>query len=252
MTDAGMKPPLEIEPAAAEVLLAVEIWEEVDAVSADLAGLVGPLPSACRAVSSGAVRVLWWEPLTWLVCAPMRMRDGLAEALSAALSGRGEVTDVSGGLRRIRVQGRGSRELLMIGGVFDAEHGFPVGTTAGTVIHHVPVRLDAVDAGTVDAFVAPSFADELLHHWRKAQARLASRSGSDGDQALGRDAHLPGLPSALTAPVRREIGEAGEAELAEVGEAAGALQDKVPDRPARRRRQAKADAGHGDDDEVAG
>ena len=104
------------------------------------------------------------------------MRDGLSEPLAAALQGRGAVTDVSGGFRRIRVHGPLWRELLMIGGVFDAEHGFPVGSTAGTVIHHLPVRLDAVDAGTVDAYVAPSYAEELLHHWRKARLRRGRSS----------------------------------------------------------------------------
>ena len=168
---------VDIEPAAADALLAVELWDDVEAASADLADLVGPLPAPCRAASSGVQRVLWWESQTWLVRAPLKMRDGLSEPLAAALQGRGAVTDVSGGFRRIRVHGPLWREFLMIGGVFDAEHGFPVGSTVGTVIHHLPVRLDAVDAGTVDAYVAPSYAEELLHHWRKAQARLASAAG---------------------------------------------------------------------------
>jgi heterotetrameric sarcosine oxidase gamma subunit len=165
---------LELEPAAADALLAVELWDDVEAVSADLADLVGPLPAPGRAAPSGVTRVLWWEPQTWLVRAPLKMRDGLSEPLAAGLRERGAVTDVSGGFRRVRVHGPLWREFLMIGGVFDAEHGFPVGSTAGTVIHHLPVRLDAVDAGAVDAYVAQSYAEELLHHWRKAQARLAS------------------------------------------------------------------------------
>ena len=168
MTDAG----LQIEPAAADALLALEIWDEVEAVSAALADLVGPLPAPCRAASSGPRRILWWEPQTWLVRAPLETRDSLPEALAAALQGRGAVIDVSGGFRRIRLQGPMWREFLMIGGVFDAEHGFPLGSVAGTVIHHLSVRLDAVDADTVDAYVAPSYAADLLHHWRKAQARL--------------------------------------------------------------------------------
>lgn len=184
MNDAALKTRLEIEPvaealqgvriepAAADALLAVELWDDVEAVSADLADLVGPLPAPCSAASLGAQRVLWWEPQTWLVRAPLNLRQGLSEPLAAALQGRGAVADVSGGFRRIRAQGPMWRELLMIGGVFDAEHGFPVGSTAGTVIHHLPVRFDAVDAGTVDAYVAPSYAEELLHHWRKAQARF--------------------------------------------------------------------------------
>ena len=170
---ADVAPSLVIEPAAADLLLAIELWDDVDSVSADLADLLGPLPAPCRAASSSARRVLWWEPQTWLVRAPLNMRDVLSDPLAAALRDRGALTDVSGGFRRIRVQGLQWRELLMIGGVFDAEHGFPVGSTAGTVIHHLPVRLDAVDADTLDAYVAPSWAEELLHHWRKAQARLA-------------------------------------------------------------------------------
>lgn len=168
---------LDIEPAAADALVAVELWDDAEAVSTDLADLAGPLPAPCRAASSGLKRVLWWEPQTWLVRAPLMMRDGLSEPLAAALRGRGAVTEVSGGFRRIRVRGPLWREFLMIGGVFDAEHGLPVGSTAGTVIHHLPVRLDAVDAGAVDAYVASSYAEELLHHWRKAQARLSGGAG---------------------------------------------------------------------------
>ena len=186
MTDAALKtrldiepaadalPPLAIEPAVADALLAIELWDDAEGASADLAGLIGPLPAPCRAAPSGLHRVLWWEPQTWLVRAPLDLRDSLPEPLTAALEGRGAVTDVSGGFRRIRARGSKWRELLMIGGVFDAEHGFPVGSVVGTVIHHLPVRLDAVDADTVDAYVAPSYAEELLHHWRKAQARLVS------------------------------------------------------------------------------
>jgi hypothetical protein len=61
----------------------------------------------------------------------------------------------------------------MIGGVFDAESpSFGPGSMAGTVIHHMPVRLDVVSEGAVDAYVPPSYADDLLDHWRRSAARI--------------------------------------------------------------------------------
>jgi heterotetrameric sarcosine oxidase gamma subunit len=168
---------LVIEEAPPEALLAVELWDEFDAAGRDLADLVGPLPAPGRAASWGAGRVLWWEPRTWVARGPLEIRDHLPGALDAALAGRGAVTDLSAGFRRLRLQGPMARELLMIGAVFDAEHGFPVGSMVGTVIHHLPVRLDAVEAETIDAYVLPSYADNLLHHWRKAQGRLIPAAG---------------------------------------------------------------------------
>ncbi len=174
MTDAGLDPSLTIAPAAPEALLAVEIWDGVEAVAADLSPLTGPLPSPCAAAGPDDLRVLWWEPDTWLIRAPLARRDALRAELTAVLAGRGAVTDLSAGFKRIRLTGLRARELLMIGAVFDAEHDFPVGALVGTVIHHLPVRLDAVEAETIDAYVLPSYADDLLHHWRKAQGRFAA------------------------------------------------------------------------------
>jgi hypothetical protein len=62
---------------------------------------------------------------------------------------------------------------MMIGGVFDAESpAFASGCVAGTVIHHLPVRLDVIDAETVDAYIPPSYAAELMGHWQRSIARL--------------------------------------------------------------------------------
>ena len=90
----------------------------------------------------------------------------MATELTTRLGGEGGLTDVSGGFRRIRVQGLRWRELMMIGGVFDAEdEAFAPGCVVGTMIHHLPVRLDVVAIDTVDAYILPSYAEELLHHW---------------------------------------------------------------------------------------
>jgi heterotetrameric sarcosine oxidase gamma subunit len=173
VTDAGLDTSLTITPAAPEALLAVEIWDAVEAVAADLSPLTGPLPSPCHAAGPDDLRVLWWEPQTWLIRAPLARRDALIIALTAALAGRGAVTDLSAGFKRIRLTGPRARDLLMIGAVFDAEHSLPTGALVGTVIHHLPVRLDAVEAEIIDAYMLPSYANDLLHHWRKAWGRMA-------------------------------------------------------------------------------
>lgn len=165
-----MSDPLTIAQADPCALALVETWE-------DAADLIGALPSACRAADFGDGRVLWWEPGVWLVRAGLGSFDTLRDTLETALRGRGAVTDVSGGFRRILLRGSACRELLMFGAVFDAEHGLAPGAVAGTMIHHVPVRLDAIDETSIDVYVPPSYADELLHHWRAASARMTRRAG---------------------------------------------------------------------------
>ncbi len=173
MTDADVLPALTVRRTEPEALFLVETWGCGAAVERRLAAAGIAAPAPCRSASAGDLRLMWWEPNTWLIRAPKPLRDETAVRLTEALAVDGAVTDVSGAFVRVRVEGALWRSLLMIGGVFDAESpSFGPGSVAGTVIHHLPVRLDVIDAGAADAYVPPSYAADLLHHWTAAAARL--------------------------------------------------------------------------------
>lgn len=173
MTDADVLPALTVLRAEPEALFLVETWGDGAAVERRLAAAGIAAPAPCRSASAGDLRLMWWEPNTWLIRAPKPLRDETGARLTEALAGEGAVTDVSGAFVRVRVEGALWRSLLMIGGVFDAESpSFGPGSVAGTVIHHLPVRLDVIGDGAVDAYVPPSYAADLLHHWGAAAARL--------------------------------------------------------------------------------
>jgi heterotetrameric sarcosine oxidase gamma subunit len=85
----------------------------------------------------------------------------------------GAAIDLSGGFAGLEIVGPGWRELLMVGGVFDAEDpAFGPGSTAGTILHHAGVRYDVIDDDRVHILVAPSYALDLLDHLRVAASRL--------------------------------------------------------------------------------
>jgi heterotetrameric sarcosine oxidase gamma subunit len=116
-------------------------------------------------------RVMWWEPKVWLV-------RGTSTDFAEVLAEESAAIDVTGAFSRLRITGPDWRELLMIGGVFDAESPtFGPDCIAGTVIHHLPVRLDVIDAQTVDAYTPPSYAAELAHHWEVAARRIGVVAG---------------------------------------------------------------------------
>ncbi len=173
MTDAAVLPALTVRRTEPEALFLVETWGDGAAVERRLAATGIATPAPCRSASSGDLRLIWWEPNTWLIRAPKPLRDETAARLTEALAGEGAVTEVSGAFVRVRVEGALWRSLLMIGGVFDAEaESFGPGSVAGTVIHHLPVRLDVIGDSAVDAYVPPSYAADLLHHWTAAAGRL--------------------------------------------------------------------------------
>ncbi len=160
MTDA-----LTVQVAPREALFLLEIWGDPAAVETRLGA---PLPASCRATAIDSARLIWWEPQTWLVRAPLADQAGALARLTAALADDGAVTDLSGAFTRIAVTGPGWRDLLMIGGVFDAESpSFGSGSVAATLIHHLPVRLDVIGETAVEAYVAPSYVGGLLHHWTR-------------------------------------------------------------------------------------
>jgi heterotetrameric sarcosine oxidase gamma subunit len=162
---------LEIVSRPPDALVQIEVWGDAATVGGRLAASMAlDLPAPCRSIPAGDRRILFWEPNTWLVRAPLAQRDETLGRLTEALGSEGATTDLSGAFRRIGVIGPRWRSLLMIGGVFDAESPrFGPGCVAGTVLHHLPVRLDVIGKDAVDAYVAPSYAPDLLHHWTVAQ-----------------------------------------------------------------------------------
>jgi heterotetrameric sarcosine oxidase gamma subunit len=168
-------PTLEVRLAAPDALIQIELWGDTAAVGARLMQSLGAaLPAPCRSTTAGALRLMWWEPHTWLVRAPRLDREATLDLLAGGLGEDGAATDVSGGFQRLRIEGPLWRDLLMIGAVFDAEsQAFTPGCVAGTVIHHLPVRLDVVGDGAIDAYTPPSYGADLLGHWRRSAERLA-------------------------------------------------------------------------------
>jgi heterotetrameric sarcosine oxidase gamma subunit len=161
----------EVAILPASALIAIDLW----GAAADMAARLGRhLPPPCHVLAWGERRILWWEPNVWLVRAARSDLEPTLARLTAAVGGDGAATDLSGAFTRIRITGHGWRDLLMIGGVFDAEAAsFGAGCVAGTVIHHLPVRLDVVSETVVDAYTPPSYAQALLGHWRRSLVRAA-------------------------------------------------------------------------------
>ncbi len=147
-----------------ETLVQIEVWGDLAAVESRLGAA---LPKAGQSATLNASRVMWWEPKVWLV-------RGTCADWAEILAKDGAAIEVTGAFSRLRITGAAWRELLMIGGVFDAESPtFAPDCIAGTVIHHLPVRLDVIDAQTIEAYTPPSYAAELSHHWEAAARRIA-------------------------------------------------------------------------------
>ncbi len=161
-----------LEPSG---LIAVDLWSNFGAAAARLGealggGLPGPIRSAELGGGWRAVRV---EPTAWWLVGPLAALQATLEAVEEALGENGAAVDLSGGFARLEVAGAGWREMLMVGGVFDAEDpAFGPGSTAGTVLHHASVRYDVIDDHSVHILVAPSRAHDLLDHLRAAATRL--------------------------------------------------------------------------------
>ncbi len=158
---------MSIDPAPAQTviakldpcgLIAVETWIAAPDVILTLAG------------SWRSTRV---EPTVWWLRGPLDALDDTLARLTSALANDGAITDLSGGFDRLRISGPAWRSALMFGGVFDAEDpAFRPGSVAGTILHHMAVRYDVIDDHTVEIFVPPSYAADLLNHLRAAISRL--------------------------------------------------------------------------------
>lgn len=153
--------------APPEALLRLELWADDKPVSRRFAKAFGvALPGPGRAVTTGSLRVIWREPGAWMIRAPLAERDALQDRLAAIAGEAGAVTDISAAAARCALRGRDWRILLTYGGVFDAEApAFQPGCVAGTVVEHMAVRYDVIADDKVDAYVAPSYAEDLFGYW---------------------------------------------------------------------------------------
>ncbi len=144
-----------------------EIWSNPAAVAKRFKAAMGfALPATGRSVGSDALRLIRFEPTVWLV-------EGDISTLDDVLADDGALTDIGGGIVRIRLSGSDWRTLLMEGGVFDAEDpAFRAGCSAATVIDHVNVRLHVISDDACDAYVPLSFSQGLLHFWKQAALSL--------------------------------------------------------------------------------
>ena len=126
-------------------------------------------PAVGCALDHGGRRLLWSGPGVWWIRTTPEDRAAALASWRGAVGEGGVVSDLSGGFTRVRISGPRWRETLMIEGVFDAESpDFAPGCAAGTVIDHVPVRLDVVAADAVDVYAPRSLAPHLLALWASA------------------------------------------------------------------------------------
>ncbi len=128
------------------------------------------LPPPGRAVDSAGCRIRWVEPGHWLATGQPAALAAIAVDVDLARF------DVSGSLTGMAVIGEGWRELLMIGGVFDAEaRTFGPGCIARTIMHHTPLLIDCIGDDRVEAWVPPSHAAEFFDFWHNTVARRGRR-----------------------------------------------------------------------------
>ena len=172
MTDAPR-----FQAAPAEALLRLELWANAATVSRRFEAVFGAaLPGPSRSASTGLTRVMWREPGAWMMRTPLGGRDEALAHLAEVAGKDGAATDISGAAVRVALRGRDWRILLTHGGVFDAEApAFGPGCVAGTVIEHIAVRFDVITEDQVDAYVAPSFAEDLLAYWTSVARDLDVR-----------------------------------------------------------------------------
>lgn len=148
-------------------LHALEIWSNPVAVTRRLMTATGlSLPAMGCSAQTDTFCLIRFEPTVWLV-------EGDTTALPEILLDDGALTAIGGGLVRVRLSGPGWRELLMEGGVFDAENpAFAEGFSAATIIDHVNVRLHVISDDVCIAYIPLSFSQGLLHFWKQAAETL--------------------------------------------------------------------------------
>ncbi|WP_010187725.1 sarcosine oxidase subunit gamma [Sphingomonas sp. PAMC 26605] len=139
--------PVTVSFAPAADVLALDLWDS-------------GVPPA-----DSALRLLHAEPRRWWVIGA----GDAAEALAAAVGERGALTPIGGGLVRATLAGPGWRWLLSVSGWLDtADPAFGKGLLVGSVIHHVPVWIDAIGDDACEVYLPSSYAATLADLWQRA------------------------------------------------------------------------------------
>lgn len=161
--------PTTITALASAPLHAVEIWSNPQAVAGRAEAALGfALPTLGQSAGTDALRLMRFEPTVWLA-------EGDVSALADVLGDDGAITAIGGSVVRFRLAGTGWRELLLEGGVFDAQSfAFGPGATAATIIDHVNVRLHVESEAACMAYVPASYAAALHHFWEEALPLLGA------------------------------------------------------------------------------
>lgn len=162
---------LGLTPITGQTLFRLALWN--DAAAARIgAGLGTQLPAPCRSHTIEALRLLWLETGHWLIACASADAHSARQRLESLAGTDGSLVEVGAALAGRAITGAGWRDLLMVGGVFDAENpGFGPGSVARTIMHHSPLLIDVIAADHVNAYVPASHAEEFFAFWDAEVAR---------------------------------------------------------------------------------
>lgn len=115
-----------------------------------------------HAVAAGELTILWDGPGQWLIVrAPAATQ--LADELAAFLGKDAAVVDLGHARMALRVEGPGARDVLARGTSIDLRPAhFAPGACALTALGKIGALLHAVTPGTIDVYVARSYAQALV------------------------------------------------------------------------------------------
>lgn len=144
------------------------------------------LPKQPRtSVSWGEIKVLWLSVDQWLILAPRTKAAELLAALNKALGGiHSLAVDVSDMRAVIRLEGEGSREVLMKGSSLDLLSGeYGPGTVRRMRFGEIAALLHVVEDDVFDVYVFRSYAD-YAWDYLLATAREPAKIRLFGKQAV--------------------------------------------------------------------
>jgi methylglutamate dehydrogenase subunit D len=151
------------------VLISVSV-ARVKTVSAALQGRFGVgLPAAGQAMQFKKLKISWCGPGQFYAVSEMATEGALAKALHSLLEGKAVITDQSHARVTIRLSGAKATALLAKGGTSLDVHpvAFETGSSAMTVLAHVPVQIIHWEDGVYDVSLPrsylASFREWLLH-----------------------------------------------------------------------------------------
>jgi sarcosine oxidase, subunit gamma len=123
----------------------------------------------------GDVTILWLSVDQWLVTCPREKADALTTKLQTATAGtHALIVNVSDMRAIIRLEGEGSREVVMKGSSTDLMDGFAAGTVKRMRFAEIAALLHVVEDNTLDLYVFRSYADYAWEFLVKA-----ARKGSE-------------------------------------------------------------------------